>query len=465
MQKIQTYKLPFYKRFAHAYNFYKNIAIVVISLVLALVIYYGANNTTWGMIFFISALVVLVYSLVQFGRNVASELSFQVWATKTGRTSDHVGIGSGAPGTGKTLYENMATYYMAKYSWRELQFEYWLLIPKISKPGYVPTDDDKEIIEAYEFYTNNEGIPCLSSNSSIYSHEYKRFSYEVTEEHLKQEKRVPYRITSALDEIGTICNMELYKDRSNNFNGSADMSDEFRFCRQHAEWRMTGTEQEASNIFKDVRRVVANIIKFRGVEKVMKPPFLNWLYNKLKDKFIEKSSDRQAKRWARFMSKFKRFLNNTGYLKITYTYITESIDSKGESTYSESTRKNGKPFVVYFPCALPIEYETRAFRKSYKALEKPIEMRVFKDLRLTKEQASKMLKSVTLKVTLDERNKLKQLDRKEAEKAKLEAKIEAKKKQIEELKKFKEEMKQNATTSKKQNAGDSSTEPVIRKVE
>lgn len=440
MQKIKTYKLPFYKRFAKRYNIFKSLIIGILCLVLSILIFISSDQSTLAVIGFLISVSVFIYCIVDLVRIGHHELDFQVWTIKTGRTSDHVGIGSGAPGTGKTLYENMATYYMSKYSWRELQFEYWLLIPRISKKDYVPTDDEKEIIEAYEFYTNNNGIPCFSSNSAVYSHEYKRFSYEVTAEHLKQEKRVPYRMTSVLDEIGTICNMELYKDRSGNINGSADMSDEFRFCRQHVEWRMTGTEQEASNIFKDVRRVVANIIKFRGVEKIMKPPFLNWLYNKLKDWFIEKGSDLQSKKWSRFMSRYRRFLNNTGYLKISYIYITESIDSKGESTYSESTRKNGKPFVVYFPCALPIEYETRAFRKSYKALGKPIDMKVFENLRLNKEQASKMLKAVTLQSIANERKELRLQEKKQDYELKQQMKIDAKKKQIEELKREKERM-------------------------
>lgn len=439
MKKIQTYKIPFKKRFAHNYEFYKYLTIFLITIIISLTILLKNKELTIFDIMLTSgSIAFLVLAIIKLIAHIKASSSFYIWKNKEAQTSEHVTINSGAPGTGKTLYETMKCYYMAKHSWQEVQYEYWLICSKL-RDSYQPTEDEREIIEAYNFYINNPGIPCLSSNYPIYSEEYERFSYIIDASHLKQEERVPYRNVSAIDEIGTICNLELCKDRSNNYCGAADMSDEFRFCRQHAEWRINGTEQESTNVFKDVRRVVASVIKLKGVTKVLKPKFLTWIYNLLKSYFVKHMSNKESLIFSKFMLRFKNFLNNTGYLKLNYVYLTGTEDSSGNVSYSEKYRRNGKDFVVYFPCATPIKYNSRIFRSSYKAIDKSIKLAVFQKLNLTKQLASKMLKSETLKAVNQEKEALKLEEEKKKLQLKEDLKLENWKKRELEKSQFKKE--------------------------
>lgn len=403
MQKIKTHWLPFHKLFARYFDFFKYLILSIVWLTISILLLKREEQAGYEIFILAGAIGSFVFSFVQLWRHIVASSKFVLWAKEQGKTPNHVSEYTGPPGSGKTLVQNLSTYYMSKYSWEVLQLEYWLLIPKLKKKNYTPTDDELEIIQAYEFYVNNPGIPCLSSNVPIYSYEYHRYCYELTAEHLKQQERVPFRLVGAIDEIGTVCNMEMYKDRSNNYGGSADMSDFFRFCRQHVEMRMIGTEQEATNVFKDVRRVTAEIKKFRGVEPCLKPVFLSWLYERLRKYFVKKASDKQALVFSRFMLLLNRFLKNSGFLKIKYVYLSETVDSEGKQVLNERGKKNGKDFVMYVPCAMPINYNTRAFKSSYKALGKEIRLATFERLGLAKEDASRMLKAETLRRINDER--------------------------------------------------------------
>ena len=434
MQKITTYKLPFYKRFARYYEFYKNLILSLLGLLVSAIIIFLLDIGLWKLLLLVPSIIITIRCIVKLFKYIHANSNFDNWVSNQKSTSNHVSEYTGPPGTGKTLMQNLSTYFMAKYSWEELQFEYWLLLPKFKNPDFVPNEDESEIIQAYNFYINNKGIPCLASNVPIYSYEYDRHSYILTAEHLKQEERVPYRLVGAIDEMGTVCNLEMYKDRSNNYGGSADMADFFRFCRQFAEMRCIGTEQEATNVYKDVRRVTAEIIKFKGVEPVQKPVFFNRLYNKRKKKYIEDLDVKQSLKHSRKMLKLKRFLDNCGFLKIRYVYLTETgKDAEGKTVYNEKTRDNGKDYILYVPCAMPIKYITRAYRPSYRALDKPLRLAVYEKLSLSKESSSKMLKAETLRLVAEERDKAK------AE--------EDKRKYIEKIK-LKEEMRQSAKAIK-----------------
>lgn len=434
MQKIKTKWLPFYKRFARYYDFFKYFILSMVTLVIAIVILSNGDQNGYEPLILVPVIALFTFSFVKLWQHIVAGAKFKLWAKEQGATPNHVSEYTGAPGTGKTLVQNLSTYYMSKHSWEVLQLEYWLLIPKLRKKNYVPTEDEEEIIQAYNFYVNNPGIPCLSSNVPIYSYEYRRYCYELKAEHLKQEQRVPFRLVGAIDEIGTVCNMELYKDRSDNYGGSADMSDFFRFCRQHVEMRMIGTEQEASNVFKDVRRVTAEVKKFKGVTPCLKPIFFSWLYEVLKKYFIYKASDRQSIMYSRFMLSLKRFLDNAGFLKIKYVYLSETVDENGKQTFNERGKKNGKDFTMYVPCAMPIKYNSRAFKSSYKALGKDIRLACFLKLGLAKDDASRMLKAETLRKINEERKLAKQKSERES---------------YLEKQRLKEEMRQDAKTSKR----------------
>lgn len=63
---------------------------------------------------------------------------------------------------------------ISKYSWKEIQYEYWCVILKFQDSKYKPTKEEQEIIDAYEFYSKGNPATCLTSNKLCHSESYKR---------------------------------------------------------------------------------------------------------------------------------------------------------------------------------------------------------------------------------------------------------------------------------------------------
>ena len=352
------------------------------------------NWNLWFLLYFLPFLILSVISLFGIGRWFYCRARNEAWKIEAARTPNHAVTYAGVPGTGKTLDAVATLYEMAKYSWEELKWEHWLIMAKSKKPGYVPTEEDKEILDAYNFYSENEGIPCLGSTIPIYSKEFKTYSYRIEIGHLAQSKRLPYRMNALVDEIGTITSVDGARQRQEGNVGVLKVADEMRFCRQFSELRLIGTEQDFKNIFIDVRRVIAENRVYKGVKPIMKPMFLSWLFEKLKRYFTSKGQKTSAL-FAGKMIRFKQFLNACGFLQIKYSVVGNSETGQ--------VIDSGEKGTIYLSCLQEWKYDSRAYRNAYQAKDKPIEMRVFKTVGLTKEHAEKMLRSFTAQKKQEEK--------------------------------------------------------------
>lgn len=401
---IKEYKLPLIERVAY----YRPVLIwcfwlVVTAMIVAPTIAKNYENF-WYYLFLSPVIFFFVMSIIKFIKFWWYVAKCNKKIEETVENEHHYDNYSGAPGTGKTLTAEFLYHEKAKYNWRELQFEYWLIAPKLKDKNYKPTLDEQEIIDAYNYYTTHDGVPCWSSNIPAYSKRFKRFAYDVDGAYLKQEKRAPYRLCSVVDEIGTVATVEMFYGRSSNENGATDMTDNFKFCRHFNLWSIVGCEQDYNNIYIDCKRVASENRVYTGKKWVLKPRFLCWLYNKLKIHFIRKMSYSEAKVFSKFMQKLNQFKNCCGFFRFTYK-IKENTETKSSNGVSITVQSLEEKDVVYIPRANEIKYRTRAFREAYKAKDKPLDLEVWESLYMTTERARSMLKSENLRKKEDKPSK------------------------------------------------------------
>lgn len=403
---VKTYKLPLIKRVAQNYPYYRALFwLVVVTAIIVPTM--AANNwdTIW-LLYFIPLEILVVWQIVTAIFTVTYQAKYAMFVEQAKHNPSHATINTGAPGTGKSLEARAEVSAMGQGSWEKLSEEYWFVLDKKQRTPELLTDDDKEIIESYEFNVNSGGIPCVGTNIPMYSEKYRRYAHKIVPEHVKQEKRLPYRIAFWIDEIGTVFDPKLHLD-SGNLAKSKEMGDFYRFSRQDGEFRSIATEQEASNIYKDIRRVVGLQRLFTETKIVLKPKILSWAYKKIIAHFTKKMSTRQSKHFSAFMRLYKKFLANCGFFKLKYRLISNTETGATIDVTGQNRNK-----IIYLPCAFDSIYETRAFRSSYLAKDKPIEIEVWSDLRMLKSDAMKFLRSTNFY----ERQKKK--EEKEAEKKK-----------------------------------------------
>lgn len=387
-EPIKTYRLPLGDIIARHYNTFKYLtyAVVLATIVLPIL---GVHNFHWHWVLYLSPLEILfIWTIIRGLLFLRENHKHAQWREEQKENPDHFTINEGAPGTGKSIEANFKTYYMAEGSWEDLQEEYFCLMARASKKDYELTEDDREIYEAYRYYMEHDGIPCLGTNIGVWSKRYRRWSYELGPAYLKQERRAPYRLVGWYDEVGTVFNHELSNDKTDAQKGLT-IADTGRFCRHFAELRFVGTEQNGENTFKGLRNVVARVREMVKLEKVFKPLFLIWLYKRMMRHFINPLFGkgmrlRKAKKWGRLLKWLKGFTRKVGFLKISY----KDYGRNGDCVSGE--KRTG---VIYLPCCAEFEYDTRAFRNGYLAKDKPIIMRVHNSKCMTAEKAHAFMRS------------------------------------------------------------------------
>ena len=395
--RLKIYKLPLLERFAHHDVLLKSLLILLFSAAIIIPIMAANGWNLWFLLFFLPFLVIAVFSLFNLSRWFYYRAQYDIWKANVRESPNHASIFGGAPGTGKSLTAVASAYEMAKASWEELKYEYWLLINRSRKKGYVESEDDREIREAYEFYTTHPGVPCLGSTIPIYSREYKRFCYKLEFAHLSQKKRLPYRMNAVVDEIGALTSVDGVRKRQEGNLSVLKVSEHFKFCRQYTELRLIGTEQDTKNIYIDVRRVVAENRIYKSHKVVLKPIFLSWLFRKLKLFFTNKGKI-TSKFFSKFMKNFATFLRATGFIQIKY-----HVSVNTETGQSADTGEKG---VIYLPCLQEWRYNTRAYRDAYSPIKNKIDINVFDMDSLKRDEMLGLLRSyVEEKRKIDEKKK------------------------------------------------------------
>ena len=401
-KKIDTYKLPLIDRLAlylPVIEFFIFFGLNLVICLPLLLVYYSYWYVWLLLCPLIATLVLAIVKLIKY---IHFKHKTEQTVNRDTTNDHHYDNYSGAPGMGKTLSGVYVTYERSKRNWEDLQFEYWLICRRLRQKDYKPNDDEKEIIEAFEFYSQGKGIPCMTSNIPVYSKEYDRYSYDLGVEGLRQEVNIPYKTAWLLDEIGTVCSTDLQYAKRDNTNGATDMDDMFRFCRVFREINLIGCEQDYNNIYIGGRRVASENRVYYEKEWVLKPKFFFWFYMKLRRYFTKRMWYHQAYLFGGIMEKFKKFLFSCGFFKFTYSIRgntqTQARVGRAELNSSETRATDvlKEQQVLYIPRASAFKYRSRVLREAYKVKDKPITLKPFTSLYLASERAVAMLKSKNL---------------------------------------------------------------------
>lgn len=313
------------------------------------------------------------------------------------KTKARVTAREGAPGTGKTSSNIYDSKILADNAYRKLCFEYFLYLGlKDEKLSDFEKDKKHDVIEAFEFYQNNNTIPCLWSNIPLID-EYGRKSNKLTASHLLQEEKLPIYNVSVSDEIGI--EFEAQKGSSKELE---PVSRTARFIRHFYDGYWNFTEQSFSKAFIDIRRVTEQVVTLEGQTWILKPMFLcsiltlienhyikkvlklfyykpnSKTYNKINKKII--ISSKLNSKW---IKRLKRYISCIGFRK----YVSK------QSEYSEDDgKKSRSKSTFYVPSCLNIRYNDRCFRALYKAKDKELKPSKFKSIVLTEEDVEKFFK-------------------------------------------------------------------------
>ncbi len=283
--------------------------------------------------------------------------------------SKHVITCNGTPGAGKTSSTVFDAVCMAYKQWRELKFKHWLnmglkrSILKSSDKNKIKEYNDVE--EAYSFWKESKAIPCLMSNTPIKAK--GRYVARLTMEYIRQEKKIPYMTVLFFDEVGN----ELGNEKSNKKGELITTSEFFRYCRHFGEFHILSCEQDAGNIFINMRRVVAENRYMLEQKAMLKPTVLKFIFNVLKSIFLFFNAEHHAKVFARFMYNFGKFINACGYRYYKYR-TTGNMEAK--------INQKGKKGSFVLPAPLNCEYDERSWRNEYKAKDKPLDLTIFESL-------------------------------------------------------------------------------------
>lgn len=307
----------------------------------------------------------------------------------------------GEPGTGKSSSGIYDAVIIAERLWKELKFEFWCLKNRISKIysgthlehkviGLTPDNkpiieytriytgkEDKikhaiEVVEAYEYYSEHECIPCLFSNIPLFKNGVPCNKF--TADHLLQKEKLLYKSIAFVDEIGSMLPPEL----SNNKIQVIDLF--FRFIRQFKDFRIISTEQDGAATLVSARRVTAENKQMIEQKHTLKPIILNWLIDYLETKFVtKKPTDRKVN----FIINLKAYVNNVGFRKFKYIDFSNlQVGKKG------GNGSRVKSFIA--PPKLNCEYDNRTFKNLYKCANASANVEQFKRLVLNEEEIFKL---------------------------------------------------------------------------
>lgn len=323
----------------------------------------------WAARYLIIYLFVLI-SLLRFAMCLVSARA----SRKRIKLNKQAEVHDGAPGTGKTWSLVLFAQILAGLMWMKLSWLYWRDKSKVEKwkaeNNTVKLADWNEVEESYNYYTTPQKvhpelkikpIKCLFSNIGI--EQDGRWSSKLTYEHAAQLERPPSYTISLYSEFGTTFSLDYSTNKQDN------MGDDLRFCRQFRENVILGDEQEATNIMKDARRVLSDVIQMDECKIILQPFALNLIFKPLKWFFSKTQLGNTKKRLADFMTSFERFVNMIGFVKFKF-------HSKGGPEHMQKC-KRGK-FVS--PMWNTIRYDTRAFRFLADCRHKPLKGEVHTSL-------------------------------------------------------------------------------------
>lgn len=282
----------------------------------------------------------------------------------------------GNPGAGKTSSMLYDLKILADIMWNYICIEYKMLEPYLDDIKFFPTikrERAEEIIESYNFYKESKTYPCLWTAIPVFVDGKPANILEGS--HIAQEERLPYGAVGMVDESRAIIPPELHRTNPDEILFMA------KFCRHYGDFHFGLTDQAKEGAFNAWRRCSAENTFMEKQKWVLKPRFLIWL----KDKFIL-NMKKPTKFKVTLLRVLEKVTSCIGYRKYYY--------SSFGNEYKQSIEKT-KTFIL--PTFLNATYDDRSCRKSYMCLNKPLEVKKWTSLELTKEQSDRIFSTKKIK--------------------------------------------------------------------
>lgn len=288
----------------------------------------------------------------------------------------------GCPGSGKTSSSIVESYYIACMMWEELKWAYLTTCQKWNKikssGNKKNIDNAMFIFKSYNFWNTHKNlIPCLCSNIDI-TDNCNRSNYHIDKDNLLQKRPIPYMAVVFYDEIGLDFPCSNSSKNRDKWRPVASLG---RLTRHFGEFHFIITEQDKSNVFKDLRRVVSENRTMQKQEWVCRAGLLNWFYNRSKRKVIKKCFgkydqftlekvkkiilSRKYKRKVKFLIKLNVLIRSCGFRK--YRYINEgNIEFNNDLTDISKV----KSFVLN--SNMIVNYDDKYYSKDYTVKEQEL---------------------------------------------------------------------------------------------
>lgn len=319
-------------------------------------------------IWFLYALINLIYDcsckirIKTFNASVTADKSiFQVF---------------GNPGSGKTSSVIYKCKILADIMWNRICIEYKMLKPYLEEIKFWPTlkrERAEEIIETYNFYQNSGTYPCLWTAIPCFVDGVPTNILEGA--HIAQEERLPYGAVGVIDESRAIIPPELHRTNPDEILFMA------KFPRHYGDFHFGLTDQAKEGAFNAWRRCSSENIFMEKQKWVLKPKFLIWLKNTITLRMKKPNKFKVT-----ILRCLEKITSCIGYRKYYY--------SNFGNEYKQTIEKT-KTFIL--PTFLNADYDDRSCRKNYKCLGKPLKVKKWTSLELTKEQADAIFSSKKIK--------------------------------------------------------------------
>lgn len=309
-------------------------------------------------------------------------------------------VREGVPGAGKTSSLLHDLKILSDIMWRKICNKYALLEPFLDDIPYWPhkeREDAEEIIEAYNFYMNGDGYPCLWTSVPCFVDGLP--AYRVTADHLLQKKRFPYGSVVMLDETSLILPAELYRSKP------YAIVELFKFLRHFGDFKVGSTEQDEDSNVIYLRRVAGASKKMIGQEWIQRPRFLEWIYN-WQISHVKKMTQKKVN----YFMVFDKIIHSMGYRKYYYYENAMTLD----------TVPGLKSFVL--KPNLNMTYDDRAYKNAYQCKDEPLIHSSWEHLRLTSKEIKEIFTQELrelgkTKQQIKEQARLKRLAQKETKNA------------------------------------------------
>lgn len=267
-------------------------------------------------------------------------------------------VKDGVPGSGKSSSALVYAYIMSQKVWRDLRRKYWLYKnnPKRLFKDKVSAANWQDIQSAYLFWARHpEAIPCLMSNIAL--EDRGRKTMQLTKQHFLQEKRIPYGTVLYGDELDKLF-PALASQTKEEREGLEPLRQLAGFTRHFGDFRWVYTTQQSEKVWTGVRDSVAINEYMYSQEWVCRPALFLEIYDFIMRR-VEKRSFPPSKFLARFMWGFNDLIRKIGFRH----YRSEM----GGNMQRENVKLKSETVEYAAPSRLPLEYDDRTFRNSYKA--------------------------------------------------------------------------------------------------